>query len=248
MQCISSHIKVCIVVPMYNEELIARISAETIIQYTKALPPTATLLVVNDGSRDKTEDIVKSVAAQYQPNDLIVLSHAANQGYGAALKTGIRYAVDQKYDYVLFMDSDLTNHPKYLHVFYEKMIEGWDYIKASRYAKGGCVEGVPWRHRVISIMGNNIARHLYGLPLTDITNGFRAVKVDILKQMNLQENDFAIILEELFHAKYLTRSFCEIPCTLTSREDDQGTTHFSYSPKTCARYLKYAILSRFPKN
>ncbi|KKQ78585.1 MAG: Glycosyl transferase family 2 protein [Parcubacteria group bacterium GW2011_GWC2_38_7] len=163
MHFISSPIKVCIVVPMFNEERIARISTETIIQYTKALPPTATLLVVNDGSRDKTEDIIKTIAAQYQPKDFTVLSHATNRGYGAALKTGIRYAVDNKYDYVLFMDSDLTNHPKYLHVFYEKMIEGWDYIKASRYAKGGRVEGVPWLHRVISIVGNHIARHLYGL-------------------------------------------------------------------------------------
>jgi len=240
-----SHIKVCIVVPMYNEERIARVSAKTIIKYIKALPPVVTLLIVNDGSRDKTEDIITAVAGQYQRGEFMVISHTNNQGYGTALKTGIGYAVDQKYDYVLFMDSDLTNHPKYLSVFYEKMQKGWDYIKATRYARGGRVEGVSWMHRAISIVGNFIARRLYGLPLTDITNGFRAVRVDILRQMNLKENDFAIILEELTQAKHLTHSFCEIPYTLTSRKKGQGTTHFSYSPKTCARYLKQAIMSRF---
>jgi len=232
---------------MNNEERIARLSIETIIKYIKALPPVVTLLVVNDGSRDKTEEIVTDVAGQYQPGEFMVISHSRNQGYGAALKTGTGYAVAQKYDYVLFMDSDLTNHPKYLNAFYEKMQEGWDYIKATRYSKGGRAEGVAWRHRAISIVGNFIARRLYGLPLTDITNGFRAVRVNILRQMNLKENDFAIILEELSRAKHLTRSFYEIPYTLTSREDGYGTSHFSYSPKTCARYLKHAIMSRFQK-
>ena len=230
---------------MYNEERVARVSAETIMKYIEALPAFATLLVVNDGSRDKTEEIVTDITGQYQRGEFKVISHTNNRGYGAALRTGIAYAADQKYDYVLFMDSDLTNHPKYLKIFYEKMQEGWDYIKATRYTKGGRVEGVAWRHRVISIVGNFIARNLYGLALADITNGFRAVKVDILRQMELKENDFAIIMEELTQAKRLTSSFCEIPYTLTSREDGQGSSNFSYSPRTCARYLIHAIKSCF---
>jgi len=230
---------------MYNEDRIARSSVETILQYTRLLPPVVTLLIVNDGSRDATGDILGEIANQYRTEELAVISHSVNQGYGAALKTGGRYAVDHQYDYVLFMDSDLTNHPRYLKDFYDKMQEGRDYIKATRYAKGGRVEGVPWRYRAISIMGNFIARILYGLPLTDITNGFRAVRVEVLQRMTLQENDFAIILEELSQAKHLTQSFCEIPYTLTSRKEGHGATHFSYSLKICMRYLNHAIKSRF---
>ena len=241
----SYSLRICIVVPMYNEERIANLSVETILGYARSLPPVVTLLVIDDGSRDKTGVILKYFADKYPPDSFAMISHTANQGYGAALKTGIRYAIDGKYDYVLFMDSDLTNHPRYIANFYEKMHVGWDYIKATRYAKGGRAEGVPWHHRVISVGGNCIARALYGLPITDITNGFRAVKVDILKQMNLSENNFAIIMEELTQAKGLTRSFCEIPYTLTSRAKEQGTTHFSYSPKTWMRYLKHAVKSRF---
>lgn len=236
--------KVCIVVPMYNEEAIAYKSVETILQYTRMLPRIVTLLVVNDGSKDKTETIMEDVTKGLDEKEFVFISHSENRGYGATLRTGIKYAIEHCYDYVLFMDSDLTNHPKYLKDFYDKMLDGWDYIKATRYSKGGDAVGVPWKYRLISIVGNAIARNLYRLPLTDITNGFRAVKVDIMKHMDLRENDFAIIMEELCQAKHLARSFTEFPYVLTSRKERQGTTKFSYSLRTCIRYLGYAIKSR----
>lgn len=235
--------KVCIVIPMYNEEEVVKNSIETIISYTKKLPPIITVLVVNDGSEDATEDIVKQMITELGNHDLQLVSHSANRGYGAALMTGTNFAVDNNYDYVLFMDSDLTNHPKYLQKFYEIMIDGYDYIKATRYAKGGTTVGVPLRHRILSAMGNLLAKILYGLPLTDLTNGFRAVKVDILKKMNLSESGFSIIMEELYYVKYLAHSFYDIPYVLTSRIDGQGKSKFSYGPRTYFRYLKYPVKS-----
>ena len=235
--------KVCIVIPMYNEEKIAKRSIETIIDYTRRLPPIITVLIVNDGSEDATEKIVKEMITELGNDDLQLVSHSVNQGYGAALMTGIDFAVDNNHDYVLFMDSDLTNHPKYLKKFYEKMVDGYDYIKATRYAKGSAIVGVPLQHRILSAMGNLLAKTLYGLPLTDLTNGFRAVKVNVLKKMNLSEPDFSIIMEELYHAKYLAQSFCDIPYVLTSRVDGQGRSKFSYGPRTYFRYLKYPVKS-----
>ncbi len=235
--------KVCIVIPMYNEEEIAKHSIETIISYTRKLPPIITILVVNDGSEDATENNVKQMINEQGNDDLKLVSHSVNQGYGAALITGIGFAVDNNYDYALFMDSDLTNHPKYLQGFYEKMVDGYDYIKATRYAKGSTIVGVPLRHRILSALGNLLAKTLYGLPLTDLTNGFRAVKVNVLKKMNLGEPGFSIIMEELYHAKYLAQSFCDISYVLTSRVDGQGRSKFSYGPRTYFRYLKYPVKS-----
>jgi len=235
--------RICVVIPMYNEQAIARPNIEIILDYAKRLPPLVTVLVVNDGSQDSTADILKDLLNQNKDSNFQVISHPQNMGYGAALKTGIKFAVDNHYDYALFMDSDLTNHPKYLEKFYEKMSEGWDYIKATRYSKGGSVQGVSWGHRIISMVGNLVARILYGLPLTDITNGFRAVKTNILKQMNFTEQGFVMIMEELYQAKFLTESFCEIPYVLTCRAEGQGTTHFSYGPRVCMQYLKYAFKS-----
>ncbi len=237
--------RVCIVIPMYNEEEIVKHSIETIISYTRKLPPIITVLVVNDGSEDATENIVKQMITELGNDDLQMVSHSINQGYGAALMTGIDFAVNKNYDYALFMDSDLTNHPRYLESFYVKMLEGYDYIKATRYAKGGAVQGVPLFHRTLSIMGNLVAKVLFRLPLSDLTNGFRAVKVDILKKMNLSEPGFSIIMEELYYVKTLAKSFFDIPYVLSSRAAGQGRSKFSYGPKTYYQYLKYPIKSFF---
>ncbi len=235
--------RVCIVTPMYNEEAIAKNSIETILKYSQNLPPVVDLLVVNDGSQDATGAVLGDLLQKHKNDGFKVVCHSKNQGYGAAIRTGIRFAIDNNYDYALCMDSDLTNHPVYLEKFYEKMSEGWDYIKATRYSKGGAVQGVPWSHRIMSVIGNFVARVLYRLPLTDLTNGFRAVKVDILKKINFTEKGFVIIMEELYQAKFLTESFCEIPYILMSRKTGQGQTHFSYGPMMCLQYLKYAVKS-----
>jgi len=228
---------------MYNEEVLARRSVETILRYVHELPSGVVLLIVDDGSDDQTGEILNDLAREADGGRLHILSNEVNMGYGGALRTGVRFAVENNYDYVLFMDSDLTNHPRYLDKLYHKMEESWDYIKATRYSDGGGMEGVPWIRRLNSRLGNAIARFLYGLPLTDVTNGFRAVKVDVLSQISTKETGFAIIMEELYQAKRITNSFCEIPYILTARSKSEGGTHFSYTPRIYVQYLHYAFKS-----
>lgn len=234
--------RVCVVIPMYNEERVAASSIETTMKYIGALPGGVDLLVVNDGSGDGTQRILDQYAQQDRSGCLKFVAHETNRGYGAALRTGIEYAAQNDYDYVLFMDSDLTNHPRYLQAFYEKMMEGWDYIKATRYAKaGGEIQGVPWKRRIIAIVGNGLARAVYRLPLTDLTNGFRAAKVSLLSRITLTETGFAIIMEELFQVQSLTKSFCDVPYVLTTRANHAGETHFSYDMGTYRGYLRWVL-------
>lgn len=234
--------KTCVIIPMYNEENIAKLSITTIISYTRKIPDTFTVVVVNDGSKDKTETILQGLIPEYTPYQYRIISHPANRGYGAALKTGISFAVENNYDYVLFMDSDLTNHPKYLKDFHEKMVEGYDYIKASRYINKGGTKGVPLMRIIISRMGNIFAKFITRLPLTDFTNGFRAVKVSILKQINLTENSFPLMVEELTKASKLTNNFCEIPYILENRSSDAGKSKFRYNFITYWKYIKYLFI------
>ncbi|MDO8598789.1 MAG: hypothetical protein Q7S02_01645, partial [bacterium] len=160
---------------------------------------------------------------------------------------GTQFAIDGGFDYVLFMDSDLTNHPRYLKLFYEKMVEGWAYIKASRFLPARGVIGVSLPKRFISFIGNQVARVLYGLPIHDYTNGFRAVRTDLLQQMRLTERGFAVIMEELCEAKRLAATFCEIPYTLTSRGPEDGRSHLSYGFRTWRKYFTHARnASRIP--
>lgn len=238
--------RVLIIIPMYNEQALAQESIMTILSYVKVLPGSTTVLVVNDGSSDQTKHIVEDcITPEQTSQQLVLVSHEYNQGYGAALRTGIRYAVDEAYDYALFMDSDLTNHPKYLYLFYAQMAKGLEYIKATRYRDGGGMEGVAWKRQLFSRVGNRIGRLLLRLPLSDVTNGFRAVKVDILRRLTLHENGFPIIMEELSQAKKYVRSYAEVPYILTERTTIQGDTHFPYSFSTMATYLYYVFIGFF---
>ena len=237
--------RICIIIPAYNEEDILEESLETILKYTTKLKHIVDVLVVNDGSYDSSKIIIEQIASKDNAGKIHLISHQLNKGYGAALNTGINYALSHKYDYILFMDSDLTNHPKYINAFIDKMCDGYDYIKATRYGKGGSVSGVSWKRRSFSIIGNYIARYLYKLPLTDLTNGFRAVSSDILNQMDLKESSYGIIMEELYYAKFITTSFSEVPYEITARSSDQGESKFTYNLSTYITYLNYSFRSYF---
>jgi hypothetical protein len=141
------------------------------------------------------------------------------------------------------MDSDLTNDPACLPAFLTRMSEGYDLIKASRYAPGGRVVGVSAWKVLISAVGNRIARLLFGLPLTDSTNGFRAIRTTIFSRLDITEPGFSSIMQEIYQAKFLTRSFCEVPCTLTARPAQRRKSSFSYRPSVLYAYLKYPIRS-----
>jgi len=227
---------------MYNEEQIASESIKMVMDYAAQIPFEFKLVAVDDGSKDRTSTLLEKARIKY-PDHLVPLTHKSNMGYGAALRTGIDYAIRNDFDYILFMDSDLTNHPKYIKDFYTRMLEGFDYIKASRYLARGGMSGVPRHRRLISRLGNKFAKVLFGLPLHDLTNGFRAVKADILKRITLKESGFAVIMEELFLCKPFVATYAEVPYILTSRGQGQGKTHFTYDVKTYLGYFKYALKS-----
>jgi glycosyltransferase involved in cell wall biosynthesis len=229
----------CVVIPMYNEEQGLEECVRRVCPTLAGLAYPSRLIAVNDGSRDRTGTMLDRLAAEF-PN-LLVVHHERNAGYGAALRTGIRTAAGEGFDYVLFMDSDLTNDPADIPRFVAAMEQGVDVIKASRFVRGGRMEGVPWRRSFFSHAGNAVARLLFRTGIRDCTNGFRAVKVSVLARMKLKESGFPIIVEELYQAKTLARTFCEVPVVLTSRSGDQRPTSFSYKPETFRKYLGFAV-------
>jgi dolichol-phosphate mannosyltransferase len=125
------------------------------------------------------------------------------------------------------------------------MAKGIDVIKATRYSKNGRVQGVPGNRVWISRIGNLVAKLLFRLPIADCTNGFRAVRTELLMRMNLRENRFPIIMEELYWCKSMAATFVEIPVVLTDRLANQRPTSFVYSPKVFWRYLKYPLKALF---
>jgi len=101
--------------------------------------------------------------------------------------------------------------------FYEKTDEGFDHIKATRFSKGSAVCGVPWSKRIISRLGNLVAKWLFKPPIADYTSGFRAVRLKLYERIVLCESGFAVIMAELSQAVQFTDSFREVPYVPTSR-------------------------------
>jgi hypothetical protein len=141
------------------------------------------------------------------------------------------------------MDSDLTNSPDDIPRFVEAMAPGIDVIKATRYRQGGGMRGVPFGRRLVSQVGNAVARVLFRIGISDCTNGFRALRTALAVRLRLREARFPVILEELYCCVFVAKGFAEVPVTLTNREAGQRSTSFAYRPSVIWRYFEYALLA-----
>jgi len=235
-----SHPSFVVALPMYNEEATAEKCVQTISHVLDGISLPNAIVAINDGSRDNTLSILESLRRPHK--QLNVVDHPVNRGYGAAIKSAYRFGIECGYDYVLFMDADLTQDPHYILDFLPHMTKGIDFIKASRYIKGSGVNGVPRFRVAISALGNSFARLAFHLPITDYTNGFRAVKTGIAKQFQLRENHFAVLVEEMWQAKYLATTYAEISYSLNTRANAKDSK-FNYNFAVYRQYLKYCFLS-----
>jgi glycosyltransferase involved in cell wall biosynthesis len=228
-----------IVLPVFNEAVTIERSVEAVTDVAGRYPGRACVIAVDDGSADDSAAILERLATRLDALD--VRRHEVNAGYGAALRTGARRAAALGLDYVTFMDADLTNPPEDVLKIGRLAAAGHDYIKASRFAPGGRMDGVPARRAVFSRAGNFVAARLYGAGITDPTNGFRAMRTELADRWPQKERGFASIVEELDWALRSGVRPVEFPTVLTSRTADQRPTAFGYTPRTVASYLRYPL-------
>jgi dolichol-phosphate mannosyltransferase len=231
-----------VVLPVFNEAATIERSVKRVAGTLERYPGRAAVVAVDDGSADDSAAVLERVAQELPA--LHVERHAANAGYGAALRTGARRAAKLDLDYVTFMDADLTNPPEDVMKIGRLAAAGHDYIKASRFLAGGGMEGVPARRAVFSRAGNVVAARLYGGGLTDPTNGFRAMRTELADRWPLTQRGFASIMEELDWALRSGVRPVEFPTVLTSRTADQRSTSFGYTPGLVASYLRFPLRSR----
>ena len=182
-----------------------------------------------------------SEAARSDGFDVDVVAKAHNAGYGAALRTGVERAHSVGAQWVLFMDSDLTNPPADILTLASGMAGAVDVVKACRYCNGGGMVGVPLGRRMFSRVGNVVARLLVGPPHRDPTNGFRAFRTDRYLELPVRDSGFSVILEELHHARRAGLRGVDVPSTLTSRAQDLRPTSFRYSPGQIWAYLRWPL-------
>jgi dolichol-phosphate mannosyltransferase len=231
----------CVILPMYNEQAGAQRCVATIHAFLASIPVRTGIIAVDDGSVDGTGALLRDLTATYP--ELLVEAHEQNQGYGGANRTGFARAVKEGFEYALVMDADLTQDPIYIHGFVEAMRGKFDFIKATRYARGGRVEGVSFARAVVSWVGNRLAQVVLRCGVSDFTNGFRAIRTDFLPKIVTQERGFAMLMEEVCQARRLGARFAEVPYVLTVR-GGASQSKFTYSFGVYWAYLKHLLPRR----
>jgi dolichol-phosphate mannosyltransferase len=149
------------------------------------------VLVVDDGSSDGT---AKRLAAR---DDIIVVTHPQNRGYGAALTTAFAYAIENGYDYLVTIDCDGQHEPQRIRQFVTACHEtGADIISGSRYLKSFDADTPPPEER--RKINHEVTKSLndkLDFELTDTFCGFKAYATKALKKLNITETGYAMPLE-----------------------------------------------------
>ena len=197
----------------------------------------ADIVIVDDGSEDGTLFEIERVRQSFA--GIVVRKHEKNLGFGAAVRTAMEAARAGGYDFIVFMDADFTMHPEYIEAFYSKLEEGYDFVIGSRFIAGGGMRDVPWYRKAVSVLGRVVLGICFRLPISDYTQGFRAIRTTLIGKMKLTESGFPILIQEIFEARKHTNKFSEISFVLTGRKT--GRSKFSYTPKVLWDYLKYAF-------
>ena len=223
--------RIGIVIPMYNEEENVETLLTSLIHVLEEEGLKAVVLVVDDGSTDDTSGLLEASVAKH-PN-LRVLSHDVNRGLGVAITDGAKALMDEV-DVLVFMDGDLTHDPDELPRLLAA-VEAADLVIGSRFAQGGAVVGVPAFRRALSRISNPLFRLLLGLPVSDVTSGYRAARSEVWRRIEPSSTGFTIQMETASQARNAGFQLVEVPITLTFRE--RGSSKFHLGPGMIVGYL-----------
>ena len=234
-------LRLAVVLPMYNEADNIATLLERLAQVRNASGLDLTALAVDDGSRDATWSRLKKLEPCH--SFLKLVQHARNRGMAAALRTGIDEALAEPspgFDALAFMDADLTHAPEDLPRLFAPIADDRaDFVLGSRYVPGGHMRGVPWARRAISIVGNTAVRRLLGVPIGDLTSGFRAARVEALRAIVLEEQGFGIQLEGSVKAYRAGFRVHEVPITLGVRKN--GYSKMAYTRSFWLAYTRLVL-------
>ena len=188
--------KVLAIIPAYNA---GELPAKVALGLKNALPD-ATILGIDDGSTDETRMVLRSVCDK-------VLELDVNRGKGVVLREGFQFAIDRGADAVLTIDADGQHDPAFAPAMI-KALDNADIVIGSRQIGG---KAVPWHRRIANLTSSAITRAIAKVHISDSQSGYRAMRIELLKNVHAVGNRYEFEQDFLFRAARQGYRFAEVP-------------------------------------
>lgn len=168
-----------IVIPSFNEGAVIAQTLQSLAEWQPRI------VVVDDGSVDETANEVLASGAR-------LVRHSVNLGQGAALMTGIRFALEQGADHIVTFDADGQHRPSDIHVLLQHAsTEGADVVLGTRFLDQQTSEAIPESRRLLLKLAAHYTNLTTGLTLTDAHNGLRLFNRKAASQLDIRQNRMA---------------------------------------------------------
>ena len=207
-----------IIVPTYNELSNAPLLIRRIFKQI----PNSDVLVVDDGSPDKTADAIRELQQEFPT--LHLLEQKTKLGLGSAYRLGFAWGLERGYEELIEMDADLSHRVRDL----KKMIDekelqpNTDLVIGSRWIPGGKTENWSRGRELLSRAANLYVRVMVGLGVKDSTAGFRIYSASMLKRLNMESiksEGYSFQIEMTRAVHKLDGKIIEVPITFREREN-----------------------------
>ena len=210
--------KLSIIIPVYNEEKTIHQVLEVVYNINLSQNVVKEIIVVNDASKDNSlKEIERFKDAGHS---IQIIDKPINEGKGAAIHTGIRYASG---DYTIIQDADLELNPNEINLVIEPVLLGQaDVVYGSRFLQGKIkTQGIlsRWANWFLTKLSNLV----FGIKITDMETCYKLVPTDVFKSLKLVEQRFGFepeITAKLAKVKKLR--WMEVPITYNPRNSEQG--------------------------
>lgn len=207
-----------VIMPAYNEEQCIYENLLSVCEYVSTFHPNYEILLVNDGSTDRTFD--EAMRARKENFHIKVVTYHINRGKGGAIKEGIQKASGE---YIAFLDADLDLSPVHLHQFMEALLdEDADIVIGSKLHKDSRLN-YPWNRKVMSYGYFVLLRILFRLKLKDTQTGVKLFRADAIKPIarELKTSGYAFDIEILARANKIGCRILEMPVQLEYKRNTE---------------------------
>jgi dolichol-phosphate mannosyltransferase len=212
----SSPTRSLVILPTYNE----RENLEHIVSAVLSQAGDIDVLIVDDNSPDGSGEIADELAAA-QPQRVHVMHRAGKLGLGTAYIQGFLWAIARGYDYVFEMDADFSHEPADLLRLRAAVAEAHaDVAVGSRWVRGGGTRNWSFLRTFISRGGSIYARLILGIPVNDLTSGFKCFSRHVLESLDLhsvRSNGYAFQVEMNYRCYLAGFRIDEVPIVFVDR-------------------------------